>query len=253
MGPKTVQGSQELAQAIKNRRNELNLTIKDAASKAGVGIKTWCRYETGESIRADKYSGICKALNWRHFPEEELDDRNEMTLSQLKKRDIWSETLEEEFGEAAAASFVIGSDILLDDLEQDISELAKMPKGTHIGQIDCSFLSDVLPQQFLLEYDYAFMYAMKAKLEQFRAVAQNGNSFIAHSVLEEVILYLVVEEARDLMNEGNYNVEGRWDEWIYDLFGDADIEMLLFSNGYVEKDNCYHFDHWMKQQFYCDN
>lgn len=65
MAQKIVQGNEALAGKIKFRRNELGLTIEEAASRAGVGTKTWSRYEAGESIRRDKCKGICKALNWK--------------------------------------------------------------------------------------------------------------------------------------------------------------------------------------------
>ena len=61
MAQKSVKGNEKLAKAIKTRRNELELTIEEAATRAGVGTKTWCRYEAGESIRRDKYKGVCKA------------------------------------------------------------------------------------------------------------------------------------------------------------------------------------------------
>ena len=51
MAQKTIQGNEFLAKQIKLRRKELGLTIEEAASRAGVGTKTWCRYEAGESIR----------------------------------------------------------------------------------------------------------------------------------------------------------------------------------------------------------
>lgn len=55
MASKSIQGSQTLAKKIRSRRNELGFTIEEAAKRAGVGTKTWCRYEAGESIREDKY------------------------------------------------------------------------------------------------------------------------------------------------------------------------------------------------------
>ncbi len=61
MPQKSIQGSKELGLKVKTRRNELGLTIEEAALRAGVGTKTWCRYEAGESIRRDKCKGICKA------------------------------------------------------------------------------------------------------------------------------------------------------------------------------------------------
>lgn len=70
MTQKTIQGNADLAKQIRLRGSELGLTIEEAASRAGVGTKTWCRYEAGgrESIRSDKCKGVCKALNWLTFP-----------------------------------------------------------------------------------------------------------------------------------------------------------------------------------------
>ena len=39
MAQRSIQGDQELGRKIKHRRNELNLTIEEAASRAGVGTK----------------------------------------------------------------------------------------------------------------------------------------------------------------------------------------------------------------------
>lgn len=47
MSARIIKGSAELGRKIRSRRNELGLTIEDAASKAGVGTKTWSRYESG--------------------------------------------------------------------------------------------------------------------------------------------------------------------------------------------------------------
>ena len=48
MSTKILKGSIELGNKIRGRRNELSLTIEEAAKKAGVGTKTWSRYELGE-------------------------------------------------------------------------------------------------------------------------------------------------------------------------------------------------------------
>ena len=58
MSQQTIKGTPKLAEAIRNRRKELGLTIEEAAVKAGVGTKTWCRYEAGEAIRKDKTRGL---------------------------------------------------------------------------------------------------------------------------------------------------------------------------------------------------
>ena len=64
MPPRTTPSDKALGDAIKARRLELGLTIEDAAFRAGVGTKTWVRYESGSAIRTDKVHGICKALRW---------------------------------------------------------------------------------------------------------------------------------------------------------------------------------------------
>jgi len=51
MAQKTVKGNSDIAKQIRDRRIQLKLTIEEAASKAGVGTKTWSRYEAGETIR----------------------------------------------------------------------------------------------------------------------------------------------------------------------------------------------------------
>ncbi|MGN0405746.1 MAG: helix-turn-helix domain-containing protein [Bariatricus sp.] len=252
MSIRSVQSNEKLAKAIKMRRNELALTIEEAASRAGVGTKTWCRYEAGQAIRQDKYIGVCKALNWRRFPGDEEEDDDLIDIKKYKKHEAWSKYLENCFGEVAAASFAIGSDILLDYVKDDMTELLRMPQGSHIGQIDVSFLTGVLPKQFCMQYDYDFLYALYTTIAQFRESAHSGMELIAHSVLEELMFYLVVEMSRFLMESSNCVLDNGWEDWIFDLFGDMDIVTFLYSDYYLTEDDSYHFKHWMKNQFYCD-
>lgn len=62
MAQKTIQGNQVLARQIRSKRSELGLTIEEASSRAGVGTKTWCRYEAGGSIRIDKCKGMILSI-----------------------------------------------------------------------------------------------------------------------------------------------------------------------------------------------
>ena len=55
----------------------------------------------------------------------------EFNLEDYKNHAAWSNYICDRFGEAAAVPFVIGSDIVLDYLEEDLSELSQMPQGTH--------------------------------------------------------------------------------------------------------------------------
>ena len=228
MAPKTIQGSEALARKIKSRRNELGLTIEEAASRASVGAKTWSRYEAGESIRKDKWKGICKVLNWNTFPEQDRETEQGVFFQKYRGHEAWS-------------------------------DLAPMPVGTHIGQLKVSRLYSELPQQFLMHYDYEFLYQLKCYLCMLRKRARRGNSMQAHSVMEELLIYLCNEEASVFMElyDAN-NVSGddedmSADEWIFDLFSDMDIVTFLYSDLYLSPDHPYHFSHWNNQVFYKDH
>lgn len=132
-----------------------------------------------------------------------------------------------------------------------MTELLKMPKGTHIGQIGVSYLVDILPQQFCMEYNYEFLYALYTLIARFRKMARCGTEFVAHSVLQELMLYLIVEESRFLIENSELPIENGWDDWIFELFDDTDIITFLYSDYYLTEDNSYHFKHWTKEQFYC--
>lgn len=258
MGQRSIKNGPELAKAIKLRRNELNLTIEEAAAKAGVGTKTWSRYEAGEAIRKDKGRGICKALSWKILPCEKTDTDEMSELELYENHEAWSEYLAEQFGKRAAISFVVGSDILFDELRENMDALASMPAGSHVGQIDNSFLQTVLPEQFIMKYDYDFVYAMYTTLIYLRNVVKNGNQIIAHSVMEELVLYLIVEESKFLVEcmdldaeEDDLETDTNWDEWIFDIFDDMDLITCLYSDMYLTVDHIYHFDHWLERQFYC--
>lgn len=254
MAQKTIQGNETLARKIKSRRNELGLTIEEAASRAGVGTKTWCRYEAGASIRMDKCKGICKALNWRVLPEEDAETHDGISVQEYKDHVAWSSFLENTFGARAAFSFAAGSDILLDYINEDLTELASMPVGSHLGQLSVSWLCAALPEQFLMHYDYDFLYQMKCTLQSMRRRAEYDQSLTAHSVMEELLLYLCNEEASALieLSDGinRFEDDENFEEWVFDLFGDMDIVDCLYNDLYLDTDHQYHFLHWNDLQFY---
>lgn len=250
MAQRTIPGSEALAKKIRSRRRELGLTIEEAAARAGVGTKTWCRYEAGASIRQDKGRAVCKALNWRSLPEQEAEN----PIQEYRKHGAWSTFLEKQFGAGAAASFAAGSDILYDYISGDMKELRTLPAGTHIGQLAVSCLSELLPEQFLMQYDYNFLYQMKCTLVSLQNRAKAGTPMTAHSVLEELLLYLSSEEGQAMLTLGIDTDElqygGGSDGWVFDLFDDMDIVSCLYSDMYLKEDHIYHFVHWTEQQFY---
>ena len=96
-----------------------------------------------------------------------------------------------------------------------MNELARMPKGTHIGQLNNSWLESLLPPQFLMEYDYNFLYLLRYNVERLRKIAHHGGQIIAHSVLDELTLYLIVEESRSLF-EDEYGLDDYIFDWVFD-------------------------------------
>jgi transcriptional regulator with XRE-family HTH domain len=259
MTPKTIKSNAELSEAIKNRRNELNLTIEEAATKAGIGTKTWSRYESGEAIRRDKVRGLCKALNWPALPGA---DDTKVNIDDYKNNEAWSPYLMENFGKYVAISFVIGSEILLDNINEDLAELSKMPKGSHIGEIPNSFVSSIMPEQFLMRYDYEFMWALRLTLIHFRRTAPNAREMVAHRVIDELVMHLITEESRFLMEEMEFDFSidddedkyKDWDSWWCYICDDMDLITLLYSDLMIlTPDDSYHFDKWFEEQFYIDD
>lgn len=247
MSIKSIKVDKNLANKIKARRNQLGLTIEEAAKKAGVGIKTWCRYESGEAIRYDKYKGVCKALNLKSLTGESNDSEFDALL--YCSHEAWSPFLAENFGKTVAAAFTIGSETLLDEVNSDLSELSSLPKGSHLGQLDFSFVVNFLPRQFLMDYDYEFLYLFRATVIDLIKIAKSGNPIVAHTVLQEIVLYIISLETDMIYAEGVNSKEYDKD-WVFDLFDDMDIITFLYSEMAVDIDNPYHFTHWNEHQFY---
>lgn len=203
---------------------------------------------------------------------DDLHVKEEIDLSEYKALKGWSAFLEDNFGTLSAILFAAGSDLLLDALEHEMHELSRMPIRSHVGQINSSVLKDNLPQQFITHYDYDFLYKFRSKLIDMRMRAMDGLSIIAHSVAQELIIYISNEMGK-IATESDENVKklitnhkliydklsfemddedlDDYDEdWVFNLFGDADILSELYSGRAVAKGNSYHIKHWFDEQFF---
>lgn len=258
MPTQTVSGNNTRGEAIRRRRTELGLTIGEAAQKASVGTQTWARYEKGGTIRRDKVPGICRTLKWKNLSDAVEAPRTLPSLDSMRGDPHWPKDIERTNGPYAAASLVIGSALLMDDLAEDSAELRSLPRGTHIGQLGASWIASEMPPRFLTRYDYELVYELRLTLDHMRGMTQSGLHFTPHRVLDEIMLHLIVEEARPLMEEAatEYGVTEdeafkAWDAWVADTCGDDDIETLLFSEA-VPCDECspYHFSRWLERQFH---
>lgn len=186
----------------------------------------------------------------------------ELKLRQYMDHEAWSTVLADQFGCTAAISFADSSDALLDTLNECLDDLSSKPKGVHAGQLDFNGIAQSLPPQFAMSYDYDFIYYLRSVLIQYRFRAKQGMEMQAHTVAEELVLYLCAQEIDTFidMNQGMSEEEreelGKPDyatEWIFDLLGDMDIETYLYSDLYLDKKHPYHFSHWDEPQFYLNN
>lgn len=199
-----------------------------------------------------------------NFPHPEIDDEEDGSMPprefrKYMKHKAWSQVLADEFGYEAAIAFVNASDRLLDQMNESLYDLSSMPRGTHVGQLDFIGISEMLPRQFAMHYDYDFIYYLKSVLLQYRYRAQRGMEMYAHTVAEELILYLCLqhieifidmnqdmsEEEAEEFCEPDYSTE-----WIFDLLGDMDIVTYLYSDFYLDEMHPYHISHWGEPQFY---
>lgn len=256
MAKKSIEIDSEVAMLIKERRKELGLTIESAAKKAGVGTKTWSRYESGGPISEGKVKGVCNALKWSELPDYNNPNmiygkfKPSFDGDYYKNHKYWSKFIENCFGEIAATSFVMGAELLFDCINMDMSELKKLPKGSHIGQIYNSWLEVYMPEQFLIEYDYDFLFHMRSSLKRLCEQAEYGKRVTAHSVIDELILMIMVMASEDILEEDTDNDD--WKDWIFDLMDDADTEFYLYSDNYVEEWQQFHFSHWFEDVFWME-
>lgn len=270
MPPKTNPNSESLAKAIRERREQLGMSIEDAARRAGVGLKTWARYESGSAIRQDKVKGVCRALAWPSLQDrayevelrDSLDSEYQWVASIGESDEAWSSWLASLYGREAAVSFALGSAFLGDYMSEDLRALSSKPKGAHLGEIGYSMLGDMLPAQFAMSYDYDFLFHLRAVLNQYVKRGKHGHEMYAHSVAEELIVRLIRDLSFDAVEgwvksidhsnvaeEESPSVE-LWGEWPEDLCGDSDFEMYLNDEIWLEKGHTYHFDGWFVPQFY---
>ena len=252
MAPRTQQGSKELGNAMRKRREELGLTVEQAASRARIGSKTWSRYESGASIRSDKVRGVCAALGWKSLEQSTvyslIDLDAEQSVDIDEQHAAWSRFLERIYGRAVAVRFCVGSDILFDDIQMDLTSLSTMPRGSHLGELDISMIRDYLPRQFLTRYDYDFLFALACRLRLLRMQLHERDNYCAQMVADELLLHLIDMEAVAFMgseNELNHVYFGGY--WATGSRKDGDLSSSLYAPWvFLEKNHAYHFDHWFE-------
>ena len=156
--------------------------------------------------------------------------------------------LEESYDIGAAIAFDEGSKRLYRLISEDIERLVLMPKGSCIWDLNTTSLLRILPKQFRPYYDYCFLIHLRSVLYDMRKTVRTGEQLIAHTVLQELILYLSAQEAKK-SSEALEACGGESEELIYALLDDLDVVTFLFSDIILDPDDAYHYVHWDEQQF----
>lgn len=194
---------------------------------------------------------------WMKRENEEIDKI--INTDEYRNNEKWSQYLADTFSNFAAVSFIVGTDILGDILDDNINILSHMPKGTHIGEISeenyhtifSSYLPEMLPKQFLTYYNHEFLSLLKTRLNNFVSLAKKNETILAHSILDEILFYLILQSSFHFFDEVEDELkEHDCDEWIFDMFDDMDIITFLYSDMHISKQNTFHFDNWATNQFY---
>src|SRR5712691_12965 len=263
MAPLTITGSKELGTLIRSRREELGMSIEQAATAADLGSETWRRYETGNSIRQDKARAVCRALKWRSLPavgsqasasgEDPMPDMWETAA----KSSAYSPSLAETYGEEAARAFAVGCDIVGDQLDDDLGELGTMPRDSHIGEVSASWFADLLPPRWLMRYDYDFMFRLRGIVETLRLRAVHpGYDGILHftrCVADDLALHLIIEEGTAAFEACDQGIDmNDADEWEYEMNGEDDeLILILYSESFdPSPDERWHFNRWFNHTYF---
>jgi HTH-type transcriptional regulator/antitoxin MqsA len=77
-----------MSSEIKKIRNKLNMTQKDLASKLGVGVKTFARYENGQVTQSKAMDLLLKIINNNPSVLNDMDKHENLEYEVLSKPDV---------------------------------------------------------------------------------------------------------------------------------------------------------------------
>ncbi len=167
-----------------------------------------------------------------------------LDMDEYKAKKEWSTDLANRYGESAALAFAIGADLLAEFCEEDLEALAKMPKDSHMGQLNCSHLRYYLPEQFLTRYNYEFYYFLRCRLTHLLTDLDNLKLSI---IFDEIMLYIIIVLGSELIEADEILAEDYTRNWFLALFSDVHVTDLFYEDNYVDEADDYHFKNWFKE------
>ena len=278
----------DIAEAMRDRRVELGLTVEESAERAGVSTQTWRNYEHGRTtVRGDKQHGVWDVLGWeqpgRWAPLSALERVVEPAGGPLDDdvmesfRNLWgdepadgatktlgppawdsvpdvlgaySPLLATTLGEGAARCYALGADLYGRLLEEDLGALAAMPRDAHIGQLDVSHMSEMLPSLWLTRYDYEFLFQLKeiGAVTTHRLVGAEPapDEPLVRSFAEAIVVHDAFALGGVVASSLGVDLAERdWEGWVNALSGPAEPAHRLTSTVLIPSaDEMIHIDHW---------
>lgn len=254
MTPRTRPGSVELGQAIRARREQLGLTIDEAAARSGLGRETLRRYESGSAIREDKIPALCRLLAWQRLPDAvDQSDAGGPLAPNWDDRDRagFSESVEDALGEDCAHTLAVGFELVVDQIDHVIAELESMPLGSHVGMTTLGFEFDP-PPVFLTRCDHQTMVRLRNSAADLSRRLQEPLDLPLEGlpVAEQIVLRRSLEAGQlyvETVEMTEPDDSEDWREWFGGLVGDADLGFMLYGGGIeiaLEPTSKFHIDNW---------
>ncbi len=170
-------------------------------------------------------------------------------------RNSYSPLLVDTVGVDAARTFALGADVLRDAILENIREMAVLPRGTHLAQLEESAIADALPMRWEMSYDYDFVFHLYTQAETLcdRLVVHpvSTGEPLVRCVADVVILQRILHVGGMIAGaQGHDTVSEHIPQWFHALAGSADVDIMhaLFALNYQPgPDEVFHVTHWFDE------
>ena len=227
------------------------------------GIPGWSHHDPDLDIDLDDEIGdgftrsFTRPLGGQDFPVD-MDEGEEGTSTSGIPHwgrepddapDSWSPLLAATLGADAARTFSLGVDVHRGLLTEDLEQLAHLPRGTHLGELEESWISAALPRLWLTRYDHEFCHYVLAVDEELCARLCTHplgvGEPLVRTVAEEMVLHQILTLGHAVARSQGYSEGDPWEQWYLFLAGSAeDIDALYASNFFPLPEERLHIDHW---------
>ncbi|PHP53503.1 helix-turn-helix domain-containing protein [Actinomyces ruminis] len=166
--------------------------------------------------------------------------------------EVYSQRLARTLGEDTARCFALGAFLFDMSVAEDLGNLARLPRGTHLGQLDETHIGSTLPQLWLTRYDYEFVFQLRGTARDMALRLTDGGPAVGEPLARTLADVLVLHDIFNLGgaiadSRGADIDEDRWDGWVDALSGPDQPAHALIAMGLIPPaDAPEHFDNWFR-------